>query len=54
VYYEEGQFSPSGFIHLDCRRAYFEADDIVEHVLHFSPSLSDADREELRAILTAS
>jgi hypothetical protein len=51
VYYEEGQFNPSGFIHVDCRRGYFECDVVAEHLLHFSSSLSDADREELRTII---
>ena len=50
VFYEEGQFSPSGFIHFDCRAAYFEADLAVDQVLHFSTGLSDADREELRRL----
>jgi len=48
VFYEEGQFSPAGFVHLDCRKAYFETDDIVNQVLHFSSELSDDDREELK------
>jgi len=51
VFYEEGQFSPSGFIHIDCRGAYFECAPLAEHVLHFSPGLSEADREELRTRL---
>ena len=51
VFYEEGQFSPGGFIHLDCRKPYFEAEVVVEHVLHFSPTLNDADREELRPLI---
>jgi hypothetical protein len=51
VFYEEGQFSPGGFIHLDCRKAYFETDLVVEHVLHFSSTLADADREELRGAI---
>ena len=48
VFYEEGQFSPAGFVHLDCRKAYFETNVILDQVLHFSPELSDDDREELR------
>ena len=48
VYYEEGRFAPSGFLHLGCQRAYFEGQDIVPALLHFSPELSDADREELK------
>jgi len=41
-------FSPGGFVHLDCRKAYFETGDVLEQVLHFSPDLSDSEREELR------
>lgn len=47
VFNQDGRFSPGGFVHLDCRRAYFEADDILDHVLHFSPDLDDAGRAEL-------
>lgn len=45
--YEDGRFAPSGFIHLGCQRAYFEGEDIVPALLHFSPELSDTDRQEL-------
>ena len=48
VFNEEGRFSPGGFVHLDCRSAYFETDDVLDRVLHFSPDLSDGEREELR------
>jgi len=55
VFFDEGQFAASGFIHLDCRKAYFETDDdILEQVLHFSPALEDPDREELRALFPRS
>ena len=47
VFYEEGQFAPAGFVHLACRRNYFETDDILEPLLHFSRDLGDAEREEL-------
>jgi hypothetical protein len=49
--YEEGQFSPSGFIHIACANEYFGTTDIVEHLLHFSPALGDAEREELRQLM---
>jgi len=53
VFYEEGQFNPSGFIHAACAREYFGTGDIVEHVFHFSPALADTEREEVRnAIMT--
>jgi hypothetical protein len=48
VYYEEGRFAPGGFAHLDCRKTYFETDDILDRVLHFSRDLSVDEREELR------
>jgi len=47
VYYEEGRFAPGGSVHLTCRRAYFEVDDLLDQVLRFSPALSPSDREEL-------
>jgi hypothetical protein len=47
AFYEEGRFAPSGFLHLGCQRAYFEGHDIVPALLHFSPELSEADRQEL-------
>ena len=47
VFYEEGRFSPSGFVHLGCRAAYFETGDILDPALHFSPGLSDEERADL-------
>ena len=47
VFYEEGRFMPGGFVHLACRKAYFETDDVLEPLLHFSPKLTDEEREEL-------
>src|SRR5678816_3505875 len=35
VSYDEGQFSPLGFIHIGCARNYFETDAIAEPLLHF-------------------
>ena len=47
VFHEEGRFSPGGSVHLACRRAYFERDDVRDQVLHFSPDLSAEEREDL-------
>jgi hypothetical protein len=47
VFYEEGRFAPGGFVHLECCEAYFETDDLLEPVLHFSPGLSAAERAAL-------
>ena len=53
VYYEEGRFTPGGFVHLACRVAYFETADVLEPLLHFSPDLTEADRAELVSALGA-
>jgi hypothetical protein len=48
VFYEEGRFSPGGFVHLGCRKAYFETNDVLDQVLHFSSDLTEGECEELR------
>jgi hypothetical protein len=55
VFHEEGTFSPGGFIHLACRKPYFEAGDvdIADQVLHFSPALDEASRAELKEALAS-
>jgi hypothetical protein len=50
VFYEEGQFAPGGFVHLACAKTYFETGDILEPLLHFSPDLSDGERDELKRL----
>jgi poly(ADP-ribose) polymerase-like protein len=47
VFYEEGRFSPGGFVHLACRAPYFETSEILDPLLHFSAALSEEDRAEL-------
>jgi hypothetical protein len=47
VFYEEGRFSPGGSVHLGCRKAYFERDDVLAPVLHFSPDLGAEERADL-------
>jgi hypothetical protein len=54
VYYEEGFFNPSGFIHAGCAREYFEAPElaaaaIMRRVRHFSPELDDAALRQIEA-----
>ena len=51
VFFEEGRFNPSGFIHLGCAPAYFEGAAIAERALHFSPGLDEAERAELAKLL---
>ncbi len=53
VFFQDGRFDPGGFMHVACRQAYFETDDIRDQVLHFSSNLGDGDREELKQALRA-
>lgn len=48
-YYEDGRFSPSGFIHARCAASYLETTEVAERVKHFTPSLGEADLAEIRA-----
>ena len=48
VFHEEGTFSPGGFVHLQCRKPYFETAEVLVPLLHFSPALNEDDREALR------
>jgi len=52
VYYEDGRFAPSGFIHAGCAAAYLETTDILPRVRHFSPALSEDEMEALAGVLT--
>jgi len=48
VFFEEGRFSPGGYLHLACRLPYFGTDDVLHRLLHFSRALSIDEREALR------
>lgn len=48
AFHQDGRFTPGGYIHLACSKDYFETDDILDHVLHFSAALSGTERDELR------
>ena len=47
VFFDNGRFEPGGFVHLDCRKTYFETDDVLAPVLHFSRALGDDERAQL-------
>jgi hypothetical protein len=49
VYYEDGRFSPAGYVHTACVSGYFETTAIMPRVKHFSPALTDADLAEIAA-----
>lgn len=51
VFYEDGRFNPSGYIHAACAAGYLETTDILPRVRHFSPELTDADIAAFAAAL---
>jgi hypothetical protein len=51
VFYEEGRFEASGFVHVGCAPAYFETTDVLRRVHRFSPGLREEELAELRAEL---
>jgi hypothetical protein len=51
VFYEEGRFAPSGYLHPGCCQAYFETTDLLPRLRRFSPNLRDEDVGGLQAEL---
>ena len=47
VYYEDGRFTASGFIHVGCAKPYLETTEIMPRLKHFTPGLTDADVVEI-------
>ena len=54
VYYQEGQFEKSGFIHLRCAEDYFETTEILDRLEHFGDDLGEDEIAELRSVLDGS
>jgi hypothetical protein len=51
VFYEEGRFVPSGFVHVACVPSYCETTAVMPRVRHFSPALAESDAAEIEAAL---
>lgn len=51
VFWEEGRFSPAGFLHVPCTGGYCETTDVVPRLKRFSPALTDAEQQEIQAEL---
>jgi hypothetical protein len=51
VFFEEGTFQPSGFIHVPCAAAYFETAEVLPRVKHFSPALTEEELGEIAVAL---
>ena len=57
VFYDEGRFSPGGFIHASCAGAYLETSDtaeLINRVERFTPDFSDEDRAAVTSALAGS
>ena len=53
VYFEEGMFNSSGFIHLACSGEFFETTDVMERLLFFAPGLQEGQIVEAKKALGA-
>jgi hypothetical protein len=49
--WEEGRFSPTGFLHPECCEAHLGTADVLDRLTHLVPELDAAARDELRALL---
>jgi hypothetical protein len=47
VFYEDGRFSPAGFLHVPCSAPYFETTEILPRVRRFAPTLTEGDVREI-------
>ncbi len=53
VFYDDGRFAPSGFVHASCAARYLETIDLLPRIRHFSPDLTDADIAAIAAALAS-
>jgi hypothetical protein len=51
VYFEDGRFEPSGFVHAACVPEYFETTEIVDRAGHFAPDLGAPELAAFRAAI---
>jgi hypothetical protein len=51
VYYEDGRWVPSGFVHAGCASGYLESTALMPRLRHFSPALTATDLSALEAAL---
>jgi hypothetical protein len=48
VFYEDGRFVPSGYVHVRCSPAYFETADVLGRVRHYARDLRDEELLEIQ------
>jgi len=54
VFYEEGRFAPSGYVHVRCSRVYFETADVLARVRRFAHGLGEQELTEIQRELEQS
>jgi hypothetical protein len=54
VFFEDGTYASSGFIHASCTIEYCETDEVIETVRHFAPELEADDLDELIKAISSS
>ncbi len=51
LFWQDGRFAPSGFVHATCAADYFETANLLDRVRHFTPGLTGTDLEALASDL---
>ena len=52
IFFEDGNYSSSGFIHASCAQAYCETESVFDTVKHFAEGLEKDDLDELSEIVS--
>jgi ribosomal protein L37AE/L43A len=51
LFWQDGRFAPSGFIHVPCADEYLGTTAIIDRLRHFTPALTEADLAQIAADL---
>ena len=52
IFFEDGNYASSGFIHASCVQAYCETDNVLATVSHFARDLDNADLDKLVEVIS--
>ncbi len=50
IFFEDGMYSSSGFVHVACLSEYCEGADFETVLLHFASGLSDSEISDLKEV----
>lgn len=51
VYFEDGMFNSSGYVHVSCSEEYFGTTEVIARIKHFYPDLTAVEEKEVLALL---